>query len=257
MIYGSENAVTLKSKMNTRGDKYHIDKMLNSNEITYEEIISLIPEYDAVVINDVDALTRNNILKFCYQNSIRTYLVPKISDIIYSGGSDITLFDTPLKLVRGRGLTPAQRLLKRMLDLILCMIALIPVLLITVIVGIAIKMEDGGSVFYYQKRITRDGKEFNIIKFRSMCENAESSGRPQLATENDPRITKVGKFIRACRIDELPQIFNIIRGDMSIVGPRPERKLYYEEFEKDNSGIRIPNQSQRRSDRICPDLRKI
>ena len=123
LIYGSENAISLKSKMETRGDKYQISHTLNANDVSYEKIIAQIPEYDAVVINDVDAETTNRLLTFCYQNSIRTYLVPKISDIIYSGGNDITLFDTPLKLVKGRGLTLAQRLIKRIFDLIFSMIA--------------------------------------------------------------------------------------------------------------------------------------
>ena len=231
MVYGSKNAVSLKFKMNTRGDKYRIEKLLNCNELSYEQIISQISEYDAVVINDVEAQMRNDILKYCYQNSIRTYLVPKISDIIYSGGDDITLFDTPLKLIKGRGLTPAQRFLKRAFDLVLSGIATIPALLIIGIVAIAIKIEDGGSVFYKQKRLGHNG-EFEVLKLRSMKENAEALGVPQLATENDPRITKVGKFIRACRLDELPQVLNILKGDMSIVGPRPERLMFYEEFEK-------------------------
>ncbi len=231
MIYGSPNAVSLQSKMNSRSDKYRIEQLLNSQELSYEQIISKIPEFDAVVINDVDAAMRNDILKFCYSNSVRTYLVPNISDIIYSGSKDITLFDTPLKLVKGRGLTPAQKFLKRALDLTLSSIAVIPACLIIGILAIAIKSEDGGPVFYRQKRLGHKG-EFEILKLRSMKENAESLGVPQLATENDPRITKIGKLIRSCRLDELPQIFNILKGDMSIVGPRPERLEFYEEFEK-------------------------
>ncbi len=117
----------------------------------------------------------------------------------------------------------------------LCGMALIPTLLITLFVAIAIKIEDGGSVFYKQKRVTRDGKTFEILKFRSMIENAEINGKPQPATDNDSRITKVGKLIRACRIDELPQIFNILKGDMSIVGPRPERVEHCEIY-----GAEIP-----------------
>ncbi len=235
MIYGTKNAVPLRLKMNTRKDKYKIKKMLNCNNFSFDEIVSEISEYDAVVINDVDAQIRNDLLKFCYKNSIRTYLVPKISDIIYSGGSDITLFDTPLKLVKGMGLTPAEKFLKRTFDLLLCTIALIPTLPITLLVAAAIKIEDGGSVFYRQKRITIDGKEFEILKFRSMIENAEADGKPHPATDNDSRITKVGKIIRACRIDELPQIFNILKGDMSIVGPRPERVEHCKKY-----GAEIP-----------------
>ena len=104
-----------------------------------------------------------------------------------------------------------------------------PVFLIT---AIAIKAEDGGSVFFRQKRVTRDGRIFTILKFRSMHEDAEKYGA-QLTVDNDPRITKVGHFIRRCRIDELPQLINIIRGDMSIVGPRPERIENYELYEKE------------------------
>lgn len=223
MIYGNDDAPTLKRKMDTRSDKYQIKRMMSCNEYSFDEITKAIPEYDAVVINDVDAKIRNDLLKFCYKNSIRTYSVPKLSDVIYSGSDDIVLFDTPLKLIRGRGLTPAQRFLKRTMDLVLCFIAMIPSSVIMLIIAAAIKIEDGGSVFYRQKRITKDNREFEILKFRSMIENAEADGKPHPATENDDRITHVGKVIRALRVDELPQLLNIIKGDMSIVGPRPER----------------------------------
>ncbi len=223
MIYGNDDAPTLKRKMDTRSDKYQIKRMMSCNEYSFDEITKAIPEYDAVVINDVDAKSRNDLLKFCYKNSIRTYSVPKLSDVIYSGSDDIVLFDTPLKLIRGRGLTPAQRFLKRTMDLVLCFIAMIPSSVIMLIIAAAIKIEDGGSVFYRQKRITKDNREFEILKFRSMIENAEADGKPHPATENDDRITHVGKVIRALRVDELPQLLNIIKGDMSIVGPRPER----------------------------------
>ena len=152
MIYGTEGALSLKGKMDTRNDKYKIIKMISCENVPYDKIINEIKKYDAVVINDVDAKIRNDLLKYCYKNSIRTYLVPKLSDIIYSGGEEITLFDTPLKLVKGRGLSPAQRFIKRIFDLILSGIAAIPTLIITLFVAIAIKAEDRGPVFYRQKR---------------------------------------------------------------------------------------------------------
>ncbi|SFX42051.1 exopolysaccharide biosynthesis polyprenyl glycosylphosphotransferase [Ruminococcus sp. XPD3002] len=235
MIYGKDDAPSLKQKMETRSDKYQIKRMMSCDEFSLEAIESAIMGYDAVVINDVDAQTRNDLLKFCYQNSIRTYSVPNLSDVIYSGSEDIMLFDTPLKLVRGRGLTPAQRFAKRAMDLTLCLIAMIPSSLIMLIIAIAIKLEDGGSVFYRQRRITKGGKQFDILKFRSMIENAEADGKPHPATDNDDRITKVGKVIRTLRVDELPQLFNIIKGDMSIVGPRPERVEHCEMY-----GAKIP-----------------
>lgn len=223
MIYGKDAAPSLKQKMETRSDKYQIKRMMSCDEYSLEAIEAAVMNYDAVVINDVDAEIRNDLLKYCYQNSIRTYSVPKLSDVIYSGSEDIMLFDTPLKLIRGRGLTPAQRFFKRAMDLVLCLITMIPASVIMLIIAIAIKIEDGGAVFYRQRRVTKDGKQFDILKFRSMIENAEADGKPHPATDNDDRITKVGKVIRTLRVDELPQLLNIIKGDMSIVGPRPER----------------------------------
>ena len=230
MIYGKDSAPMLKRKMETRADKYQIKHMMSCDEYSLETIEEAVLNYDAVVINDVDSKTRNDLLKYCYKNSIRTYSVPKLSDVIYSGSEDIMLFDTPLKLIRGRGLTPAQRFCKRTMDLALCLIAMIPASLIMLVITIAIKIEDGGAVFYRQRRVTKDGRQFNILKFRSMIENAEADGKPHPATDNDDRITKVGKVIRTLRVDELPQLLNIIKGDMSLVGPRPERVEHCEMY---------------------------
>ena len=229
MIFGRNNAVSLKFKMETRPDKYHIAKLIPVED-GFESICQQIVSYDAVIINDVPAQIRNDILKFCYRNHIRTYVTPKISDIIVRGGTSINLFDTPLLLTKGNGLTPAQQIFKRLLDLALSLPALLVAAPVMLLVAIAIKCEDGGPVFYKQERVTLGGKPFKIIKFRSMIVNAEKAGVPQLAQEHDPRITKVGRFIRATRLDEIPQILNIIKGDMSIVGPRPERQSYIDQF---------------------------
>lgn len=232
LIYSNDNAVNLKFKMDTRPDKYHITKIVNINQ-GFEVIRREIDAHDAVIINDVPAQVRNDVMKYCYQNEVRTYIVPKISDIISRGANEITLFDTPLLLVKGTGLTLAERILKRILDLVLCFIALIPSIPVILVVAFAIKIEDGGPIFYKQKRVTKDGKVFDILKFRSMIVDAEKDGTSIPATDYDPRITKVGRVIRATRVDELPQIFNIIKGDMSIVGPRPERVEHMEKYSKE------------------------
>lgn len=198
-----------------------------------EKIKEEIDTHDAVIINDVPAQIRNDILKYCYGKKKRTYLVPKITDIISRGAEEITLFDTPLLLVRGRGLTFSQRAIKRLMDIVLCLIAMIPGSVIMLIVAIAIKLEDGGPVFFKQKRVTLDGDEFDILKFRSMIVDAEKEGISIPAVGKDPRITKVGNIIRATRVDELPQILNILKGEMSIVGPRPERIEHVEKYSKD------------------------
>ena len=186
-----------------------------------------------MILSDVPAPERNDILKFCYRYRIRTYVSPKLTDIMIRGAKNISLFDTPLLLVKGNGLTPAQRVGKRMMDLILCAIAMIPAAPIMAVIALAIKLEDGGPVFYRQKRLTRNGVEFDILKFRSMIVDAEKYDGAVLATEKDPRITRVGRCIRPLRLDELPQLLNILKGDMSIVGPRPERKVIADEYYKD------------------------
>jgi len=232
MIYGNEKAVDLKFKMDTRPDKYCITKVLSCEE-GFEHIRGEIANHDAVIINDVPAQIRNDILKHCYMNGVRTYVVPKISDIITRGADEINLFDTPLLLVKGRGISPAQKAIKRVIDIIICLIALIPGLPIMAVVAVCIKREDHGPVFYRQERVTEGGRVFNILKFRSMIVDAEKEGKSIPATDHDPRITKVGNVIRAARLDELPQILNILKGDMSWVGPRPERTEHVEKYIKE------------------------
>lgn len=232
LIYGNKRGVGLKIKMDARRDKYRITGLLSAAE-GYEVICREIPKYDAVILNDIPAQLRNDILKFCYRYRVRTYVAPKLTDIMLRGAKNNTLFDTPLLLVKGTGLTPAQRVVKRAMDIFLCGIAMIPAAPIMLVVAAAIKLEDGGPVFYRQKRMTQWGREFDILKFRSMIVDAEKYAGAVLATEEDPRITKVGKVIRAVRLDELPQLLNILKGDMSIVGPRPERKVIAEGYYKE------------------------
>lgn len=232
MVCGTDSAKALKFKMESRPDKYRIQKMISVDE-GLAAVCSAISEYDSVILNDVSAEIRNDILKFCYGRRIRTYVTPKLSDIIVRGGTEICLFDTPLLLVRGAGLTFVQRFMKRTMDIIICLVAMIVALPVMLVVALAIKLDDHGPVFYKQERVTLDGRVFKILKFRSMIVNAEKDGKSQPATDNDPRITKVGRIIRATRLDELPQILNILKGDMSIVGPRPERVEHVEKYSQE------------------------
>jgi exopolysaccharide biosynthesis polyprenyl glycosylphosphotransferase len=231
-IYGDSHDDNLMF-MDGRPDKYHIAEKININQ-GLETIFAKITDYDAVLINDIPSEIKNDILKECFRVDKRVYFTPKISDIIEKTAEEINLFDTPLYLCRNTGMSRGQRFIKRFCDILFSLIGLIvtsPILLIT---ALAIKLEDGGPVFFRQDRATIGGNEFSILKFRSMIVDAEKDGRPHPAGEKDPRITKVGNIIRATRIDELPQLINIIKGDMSIVGPRPERlehvKKYTEEI---------------------------
>ena len=140
MIFGTEDAVALKFKMDSRGDKYAIRKLIPV-DAGFEKICQQIVEYDAVVISDVPAEIRNDILKFCYEHQIRTYVTPKISDIIVRGARDISLFDTPLLLVRSKGLTVTQRIMKRALDVLLCAIAMIPAAPVMLLVALLVMLK--------------------------------------------------------------------------------------------------------------------
>ena len=222
IVYGNVNARELVRKMSNRPDKYRICASISCNE-DIEYIKEQISKYEAVIISDIPNELRNKLIKFALEKSIRTYINPKLSDIIIRGAEDFHLFDTPLLLSRNDGLSFEQAVMKRFVDILFSFIALAvasPFLLIT---AIAIKCYDGGPVFYSQERLTTGGRKFKVHKFRSMIVNAEKDGVARLASQKDDRITPVGKFIRKIRFDELPQLINILKGDMSFVGPRPER----------------------------------
>lgn len=186
-------------------------------------------QYDAVYLFDIPAQQRNDWLKMCYEKDITVYTTAKLSDILIRTSGIAQDGDQPVFYCTKFGIGTAMSVLKRCLDVSCCLIALIflwPVMLIT---AIAIKLEDGGSVFYSQIRCTKDLKQFKIFKFRSMIVDSEIKSGVCLSSENDDRVTRVGAFIRKWKIDELPQIFNVLKGDMSIVGPRPERPELIEE----------------------------
>lgn len=232
LIYGERPVTDLFYKVEERRDKYAISDVININA-GMDAIAEKVKDFEAVIIGDINARQRNDVLKFCYGHGIRAYVIPKISDIILMGSDRIHIFDTPFLLAKGYSLSFDQRFWKRALDLVLAVPVFIltsPVMLLT---AVAIKLYDGGSVLYKQLRCTRNGKEFEIYKFRSMVEGAESDGVAKLAQKGDARITPVGRFIRAARIDELPQLYNIIVGDMSFVGPRPERPEIIRQYVED------------------------
>lgn len=232
MVYAERWSQGLFEKFNSREDCFSVAEKINVSE-GFEKIFERCHLYEGVIICDVPSETRNKILKYCYDNAIRTYTTPKISDIILGSSESIHLFDTPLLLSRNVGLTVEQKFTKRLFDMILSFIALIIFSPIMAIIAIAIKIDDGGPVFFKQDRVTNDGKIFSILKFRSMIVDAEKNGEVIPAVDNDPRITRVGKIIRKIRVDELPQIINILKGDMSIVGPRPERVEHVEKYKED------------------------
>jgi exopolysaccharide biosynthesis polyprenyl glycosylphosphotransferase len=233
-ISGERPIEDILKKFETRKDKYNIVRCLYESEGRERLEKEILNGYDGVVLWDIDASLRNKLMKYCYSKSIRIYMMPKIPDIMAQGSDLLHLFDSPILLIREYSMTVEQRFFKRLIDVVCSIILIVitsPFMLIT---AVAIKVYDGGPILYKQVRCTRDMKEFKILKFRSMRTDAEKDGVARLAQKNDSRITPVGKFIRKVRIDELPQLFNILKGDMSFIGPRPERpeiiKQYQEEM---------------------------
>lgn len=230
IVHGERPIDDILAKFESRRDKYKIAKCINITEGMEAVKQEVVGDYGAVVLWDISAADRNLLLKYCYSRSIRVYMMPKISDVLIKGADQLHLFDTPLYMTREYALKVEQRMAKRAVDLICSVLLLViasPFMLIT---AILIKAYDGGPVLYKQIRCTQDRKEFYILKFRSMRVDAEKDGVARLAAKNDSRITPVGKFIRMTRIDELPQLINIFKGEMSFIGPRPERPEIIDQY---------------------------
>lgn len=238
LVYGDKKAESIVYKILEREDQYRICESvfykektaLNSDNL--DSVKERMLNYKAVIICQIKSSIRNDLLKFCYENNIEVFLPPRISDIIVRGADDLTQFDSPLLVCKNCSLSATQRFFKRMFDILISLTGIIlssPIMLIS---ALLIKIYDGGPVIYKQKRVTVNEKVFDIYKFRSMIQNAEKNNAVIPATDNDPRITPVGRVLRKLRIDELPQLFNIIKGDMSFVGPRPERIEHHEAYTK-------------------------
>lgn len=195
------------------------DKVLDSAEVLF--------------LCDVHSHDRNQIMKECLKRNIILYVTPRIGDTIMQASVNTHMLHLPILFINSNPASVEYLTVKRLFDIVVSIIGLIIVSPIMLITAILIKIEDRGDVFYRQRRLTKGGKEFEIIKFRSMKMNAEKGGVAVLASENDDRITSVGKVIRFCRIDELPQLINIIKGEMSIIGPRPERPEIAQQYMKE------------------------
>lgn len=186
--------------------------------------LAMLDGVSTVFMSGIHSHDRNVILKYCVENNIGTFVIPRIGDTIMSGAYPMHMFHLPMLKVGRYHPQPEYLFIKRLLDIVISAVALVVLSPIFLVTAIAIKVTDHGPVFYKQIRLTKDGKEFGILKFRSMRVDAEKDGVARLSSgDHDDRITPVGKVIRACRIDELPQLVNILRGELSIVGPRPER----------------------------------
>ena len=237
LLISNENSIdALVYKFSKRNDLYNIkEKMVFDSAIDdiYEKTYRKCDEYSNVLVGDLTSECRNDIIKYCFNNEKTVYVIPKISDILLKYSDDIFAFDTPIFLSSNFALTPETKIIKRIFDLCISLIFIIVFSPIYLLIAICIKVEDGGPIFFTQKRITQNDEEFNIIKFRSMKVDNTNEVRP--TQDNDSRVTKVGKVIRALHLDEIPQFFNVLKGEMSVVGPRPERIEHVELYTKEIS----------------------
>ena len=224
---------------------YGLEKRFNIKTVYPVESImdnlEVMEEFDAAFLCGIHSRERNIILKHCINRKIKLFMIPRIADVMMRGSEQIHMLHLPILKTQRYKPSIEYQIIKRTMDIVVSGIATIVLSPLFLITAIAVK-SDGGPAFYKQKRLTKDGKVFEILKFRSMRVDAEKySGAVLSAGENDPRITKVGRIIRACRLDELPQLLNILKGDMSLVGPRPERPELQKEIEKEvpEFGLRL------------------
>ncbi len=233
IVYRDEDDLERISEIYRFKNKFDVKKQIKCPD-DYKELEEELEGFEAVVVSGVNADLRNGIAKFCVENKVKGYFVPHVGDIIMQGAGYMQSFYIPVLNVKGANPTPEYSFVKRLFDISASALALILLSPIFFVTALAIKINDGGPVFYKQIRLTKNRREFRILKFRSMRVDAEKDGVARLSSgQADDRITSVGRIIRACRIDELPQLWNIFVGDMSIVGPRPERPEISEQYEED------------------------
>lgn len=232
LVVGGKSIEYLTTKILTKQkDLYRVKYICNSRSKHIKEYLQKVEV--VFLCDDIDLDLKKEIVDICLSTRKSIYIIPDIYEIALLNSKLSRADDIPIFKVRKLGLTIEQKLFKRLLDIVVALIGIIITSPIMLIVVIAIKCTDGGDIFYKQERVTVNDKKFNVLKFRTMVMNAEGLTGPVLAGESDPRITKVGRILRATRIDELPQFFNILFGTMSVVGPRPERPFFVEQFKEE------------------------
>lgn len=212
-----DSAADLTRRVSKLKRQYCIERVC---DITQRDLLRRIDEVDAVFLYNLSTAERAPLVEYCFQKRKEIYYSVELQDIVAFGGEQVIFDDKPMVHYGVKGLTFEQRIFKRAMDIAVSGLGLLLVSPIMLITALAIKLEDHGSVFYRQPRLTYAGREFNVLKFRSMREDAGSDHHS--VTKDDDRITRVGRVIRKFRIDELPQLINILKSDMSLVGPRPE-----------------------------------
>ncbi|MBS4539142.1 sugar transferase [Clostridium sp. D2Q-11] len=229
IIGEKENTTNIAKKVLTNRHWYTVKYLYYKN--VDRDLYTYIDKVDAVMItSEVDYEKRVKIIERSQRKNKEVFIIPNLQDMFILN-SKIEQFDDILTFkIDKMELSLEQNIIKRLLDIVISAIGLLITSPFMIIVPLIIKIDSKGPVLFKQKRITRNNKEFYIYKFRTMIDDAEKQTGPVFSDKEDPRITKVGKFLRSTRIDEIPQLLNVLKGDMSMVGPRPERPYFVQKF---------------------------
>ncbi|MBQ6262296.1 MAG: exopolysaccharide biosynthesis polyprenyl glycosylphosphotransferase [Clostridia bacterium] len=233
VIYRVEKDLRRIAEVKKHAKRFEIVKYIEASGGDIGNLLGQIGKPEAIFVVGVPSTVCNALTKYCVDNGIEGYFAPHIGDIIMMGSKSIPQFHVPIVSVERKHIMPEYLFLKRFFDLILSAIGIVVLSPVLLICALAVKIYDGGPVIYKQTRLTKDGKTFKLLKFRSMRTDAEKDGVARLSSgDKDDRITPVGRILRKVRLDETPQLFNIFAGQMSIVGPRPERPEIAKQYEE-------------------------
>lgn len=232
VIYRREEDLQKVYEITHLENRFDIRSKCKSTDNVFE-LLPQMKEYQAVIVSGVEATMRNGIVKECIEKDVDCFFIPHVGDVIIAGARHVQSFSVPIMEARRAMPKPEYAAVKRLMDVAFSLGAFIVASPFMAVTALVIRGYDHGPALYKQVRLTKDGRQFEILKFRSMRVDAEKDGVARLACDHDDRITPVGKVIRAIRFDELPQLINILKGDMSIVGPRPERPEIAAQYEKE------------------------
>ena len=211
------------------GIRFDVKNTVSVNDMQLKDLEGV----KVVFLCGIHSHERNMICKYCVEHEITVFTIPRVGDLLMSSAVNMHMFHLPMQRIERCIPVPEYRIVKRIFDFFVSLIAFILLIPVQLIVILAIKIEDGGPVLFSQERLTKNGRIFKLYKFRSMSVDAEADGVARLSTgAADNRVTKVGKILRRFRLDEIPQLINIIKGEMSIVGPRPERPEIAAKYEE-------------------------
>lgn len=206
---------------------------VNASSAAFDDVVSQIAKAEVVFLGNVPSDLQERIIRYCVDHQLPLIMRPTFHNMMLSAAQCRFISHTPALEIALHTPSVFHLFCKRAMDIVGSALLLLITSPILVLVALLVRFQDGGPALYRQKRLTKGGKVFEILKFRSMHIDAEKDGVARLAAQNDARITRLGKFIRATRLDELPQLWNILRGDMSLVGPRPERPEIAEQYSRE------------------------